>query len=479
MIRNKNPHRHDVGSAGLALDEYNSVQQASRSPAVKVSSPTNPPSSMLTPSRPGTVLSERHSMTTALMAALCGFLLFCCCSRIDAAETDREFVTVAGSKQVVPIVDFAPGPEYGDDQRQFGIASSITRSPGGRLWCGWSSGGKGEGQSNYVIVVSSDDDGATWSAPRIAIDTKDEKGRKIRTDHLTVWTAPSGELWVMWSQYPRGLQGPQSSQWVITSTTPDADKPTWSGPRKLVDEQNLLTTPTVLSDGTWIFPTGNWQHKNSRPIISRDQGQTFVLGGALNGADTDFDEYMIVERANGHLVSYNRHGRCFLVCESSDQGASWTPEQPNAIPHTNSRFVFMRLRSGKWLLVKHGDMHSVPRTKQSKHQKHAGRQRLMAFVSDDEGETWAGGLMLDERNCSYPFGMQAEDGTIYVSSRSTRIMASSNSIAAASRCGSTTRPPTTTSRARPMATPTCCRAGGTSTRRCSRTGRCITTASAR
>lgn len=39
----------------------------------------------------------------------------------------------------------------------------------------------------------------------------------------------------------------------------------------------------------------------------------------------------------------------------------------------------------------------------------------MAFVSDDDGKTWCGGLMIDEREgVTYPDGVQAEDGTIYI-----------------------------------------------------------------
>ena len=39
----------------------------------------------------------------------------------------------------------------------------------------------------------------------------------------------------------------------------------------------------------------------------------------------------------------------------------------------------------------------------------------MAFISDDDGKTWQGGLMIDERDdVTYPDGVQAEDGTIYL-----------------------------------------------------------------
>jgi hypothetical protein len=61
------------------------------------------------------------------------------------------------------------------------------------------------------------------------------------------------------------------------------------------------------------------------------------------------------------------------------------------------------LRSGKLLLVKH----APPRG--------AGRSHLTAFLSADDGKTWQGGLLLDERNgVSYPDGVEGPDGTIYV-----------------------------------------------------------------
>jgi sialidase-1 len=167
------------------------------------------------------------------------------------AANSLEFVDVAGSRQPVPRVDFNPGPSYADNQRCFGIASSIARSPGGRLWCGFTSGGDGEGHGNYGIVVFSDDDGLSWTPPHIVFDT-DGDG-PIRTDHVNVWTSPSGVLWILWSQYPEGLGGRHSSLWTITCANPDADDRVWSAPRKLMDEQNLLTPPLCSRTGPGCF----------------------------------------------------------------------------------------------------------------------------------------------------------------------------------------------------------------------------------
>ena len=50
------------------------------------------------------------------------------------------------------------------------------------------------------------------------------------------------------------------------------------------------------------------------------------------------------------------------------------------------------------LFVKHGDRIDA----------HEGRVQLSAWLSDDDGKTWQGGLVLDERKgISYPDGFQA------------------------------------------------------------------------
>jgi len=68
-----------------------------------------------------------------------------------------------------------------------------------------------------------------------------------------------------------------------------------------------------------------------------------------------------------------------------------------------ARFYLRRLASGRLILVKH----SPPDGRTRSH--------LTAYLSDDDGRTWQGGFLLDERGgVSYPDGTQAEDGTIYV-----------------------------------------------------------------
>jgi hypothetical protein len=91
---------------------------------------------------------------------------------------------------------------------------------------------------------------------------------------------------------------------------------------------------------------------------------------------------------------------------SSDGGRTWDAPAPPGIAHPVARFHLRRLASGRLLLVKHGD----------RIDRHEGRSQLTAWLSEDDGATWKGGLMLDERKgVSYPDGFQAPDGAIYIS----------------------------------------------------------------
>jgi hypothetical protein len=57
-------------------------------------------------------------------------------------------------------------------------------------------------------------------------------------------------------------------------------------------------------------------------------------------------------------------------------------------------------------LIKHGD----------RIDSHEGRVQLSAWLSADDGHSWSGGLVLDDRKgISYPDGFQSPDGTIYIS----------------------------------------------------------------
>jgi predicted neuraminidase len=353
---------------------------------------------------------KQHGMGTIMTAVAAVCLVWAANVMPAAAAKAKETVNTNWIHYAVT-PNWNPGPEYADDVRMFQGIASMARAPQGRLWATWYGGGLGEGEANFIMLATSGDDGKTWSPLKAVIDPP------FRASEPALWLDPTGRLWFMWNQYPEGLQRENSSLWAMTTKDPDSENPTWSAPRELAFPNiNNFNKPTVLSDGRWLWPAGSWNRNVlSRPLFSSDQGETFVPGGEIpmETKDRNFEEYQVVERRDGSLwlltrTSYGTIGESV----STDGGKTWSDVKPSDIQHTRSRFFITRLESGKLLLVKHGP---VDPAKGIVPQFRDGRKELMAFLSDDDGKTWSDGLMLDERDqVSYPDGLQAPDGTMYV-----------------------------------------------------------------
>ena len=146
--------------------------------------------------------------------------------------------------------------------------------------------------------------------------------------------------------------------------------------------------------------------RGANVFVSKDQGTTWVRRGAVRFPDPDWHEHMIVERKDRSLWMLARTKPGLMQSTSQDGGRTWTEPTVPAIKHPAARFHVRRLASGRLLFVKHGKTIDT----------HEGRSQLTAWLSDDDGATWRGGLMLDERKgISYPDGFQAPDRTIYIS----------------------------------------------------------------
>jgi len=113
---------------------------------------------------------------------------------------------------------------------------------------------------------------------------------------------------------------------------------------------------------------------------------------------------MIIERNDKSLWMLARTTDGIMQSFSTNQGKTWS-EPTFAYPHIAARFFIRRLNSGNLLFIRHGNMDEATRN----------RTRLTAFLSDDDGKTWKGGLVIDERNkISYPDGFQHPDGRIFI-----------------------------------------------------------------
>lgn len=334
-------------------------------------------------------------------------------------ERIRSMEQIADFALVTPVLNTSPLPQYGYDKLDYGMTIGIDRTPGGRLWACWVAGG--DSPEAFFVLAKSDDNGEHWSDPQLVIDSHAPelpRPRSILVGNL--WTDPRGRLWLIFDQSMDMFDG-RAGVWVTICENPDAATPEWSVPRRIWHGVTL-NKPTVLSSGEWMLPISLDQRGGFGPFkgcfseldslrganvfVSNDEGRTWLRRGKAVFPNPDWHEHMIVERRDRSLWMLARTSKGLMESTSTDQGQTWTEPVDSAIKHPNARFHVRRLQSGKLLLIKHGE----------RIETHEGRVQLIAWVSSDDGHSWSGGLVLDDRKgISYPDGFQAPDGTIYIS----------------------------------------------------------------
>jgi hypothetical protein len=249
--------------------------------------------------------------------------------------------------------------------------------------------------------------------------------------------------------------------WAIVTENPGAEKPDWTEPRRIANGV-MLNKPTVLKNGDWLLPVGLWRDNTNLPNVkfdaeeiepctiemlthnlgdergskvyqSTDQGKSFERIGQVRISGTRVDEHMIVERGDGSLWMLLRNTDGIAQSVSTDGGRTWSDRSLylQGRMFRNKRFFIRRLKSGALLMVRtrgvfvlsvcsgsrHRSALSAPRSINlwlRNNSPGGKRSHMTAFVSDSDGATWKGGLLLDERESSYPDGTQAEDGTLFI-----------------------------------------------------------------
>jgi predicted neuraminidase len=310
---------------------------------------------------------------------------------------------------LAPLTVFSATP-LSSPQRTWQGIPGVERTPKGRLFVSWFSGGPREpAPENTVYLSYSDDQGTTFVTP-------EPMAGPIGTSRAfdpTLWRDPNGKLWYIFNRGDK--ETAKHGVYARTCDTPDAATPLWSKEFRIGYAESpysfRMNKPTVLSNGAWIMPVTHavepvhdWFAgvKQLQGVgVSADEGRTWTLHGAIKAPPWAL-ENMITELRDGRLWMLIRTGSGQLwQSHSADHGQTWTAATATTIANPGSRFFIRRLASGRLLLVNH--------------YKFRGRSHLTAQCSANDGKTWNEGLLLDERgNVSYPDGVQADDGTIWI-----------------------------------------------------------------
>lgn len=297
-----------------------------------------------------------------------------------------------------------PRTEHAVTNRAFQGIPSLAVTPDGRLWATWYAGvTPAEDQNNYVVLSTSGDGGATWR--EVLVVDPDGPGPRRAFDP-ELWVAPDGSLRLAWAQ-SISHECTIGGIWFLKTNDPEQAEPVWGKPRRITDGV-MMCKPLVLSTGEWVLPASTWRKtdNSAKMVVSTDEGATWSIRSGCNVpvAARAFDEHMFIERQDKSLWLLARTNYGIGESISTDRGRTWPELKPSDLSHPSARFFIRRLQSGNLLLVKHGPI-----------SERTGRSHLTAFISADDGQSWSGGLVLDDRNgVSYPDGQQAADGRIHI-----------------------------------------------------------------
>lgn len=177
--------------------------------------------------------------------------------------------------------------------------------------------------------------------------------------------------------------------------------------------------PVQLDDGTIIAPTsieypkedGEDQDWRVYFEISKDLGQTWEVVGPINdGVEFDAIQPSVLTYPDGKLQVICRTRQDVLAESwSEDQGKTWSEMKAMTLPNPNSGTDAVTLADGRQLLVYN---HSTKKGQEPK-----GRNILNLALSED-GKSWTPVMTLEnepiEDGYAYPAIIQSADGLVHI-----------------------------------------------------------------
>ena len=319
--------------------------------------------------------------------------------------------------------------------------STVARRANGELWVTWSGGRDGHVcPMGQVRAMTSRDDGATWTYPRVLLDSPTDdrdsgvletaKGTLLVTtftslayeDHLAksvMYMPVAGKSSAMRPMPPEVVARWQATQKRLTADERQAELGEWvlrstdgglNFSARIATIVNSPHGPLQLKDGRILYIGKELWTKNQRigAVESKDDGLSWnwlseIPGRPGDDVERDYHELHAVESDDGRIVAQIRHqGKVdknwTLQTESTDGGKTWTI--PRAITF-GIPSQLLKLRDGRLLMT-------------------YGHRRLpfgnQARLSADHGRTWSEPMIVSGdgtvSDLGYPSTVELADGTL-------------------------------------------------------------------
>ena len=319
--------------------------------------------------------------------------------------------------------------------------STVARRANGELWVTWSGGRDGHVcPMGQVRAMTSRDDGATWTYPRVLLDSPTDdrdsgvletaKGTLLVTtftslayeDHLAksvMYMPVAGKSSAMRPMPPEVIARWQATHKRLTADERQAELGEWvlrstdgglNFSARIATIVNSPHGPLQLKDGRILYIGKELWTKNQRigAVESKDDGLSWnwlseIPGRPGDDVERDYHELHAVESDDGRIVAQIRHqGKVdknwTLQTESTDGGKTWTI--PRAITF-GIPSQLLKLRDGRLLMT-------------------YGHRRLpfgnQARLSTDHGRTWSEPMIVSGdgtvSDLGYPSTVELADGTL-------------------------------------------------------------------
>jgi len=316
--------------------------------------------------------------------------------------------------------------------------TSLETTANGRLWASLLGGG--DSANGFLTLAYSDTNGSSWIEPTLALDARAEY-YAVRNGVL--WRSPKGALWLFYAVFDGYYDG-RGSMWAMQCANPDAATPVWGEPAYL--GVGIPTgKPQLDTKGNWVLPVALWgrevitydctpiiANKWMRPrfaspyidkyteldakrgagvYISSDEGRSWqehlgVVKCAQEVENARYNNPQLFRHADGQLGMVVRaSGTAWTFGARSANGVEWSePARFVAAPDQN--FAIHTLADGKLLMVRNArfDRHL-----------YWSREGIYAYLSEDGGETWYGGLRVATDEVSInPVVAEGANGVVYI-----------------------------------------------------------------
>jgi predicted neuraminidase len=250
-----------------------------------------------------------------------------------------------------------------------------------------------------------------WTSPEpIAHDPFRSVGNAV------VWEAPDGLVWLFYVVRYGETWSTSRIQFKVSHD----GAATWSDASVLSMEEGDMVRgrPIALNDGHYLLPIYH-ETGHDTEIVGPDstslflrfdpEKKTWTRTGAIRSPRGNIQPAP-VQLQDGRLIAYCRRGGDYapktvgyiVRSESRDGGRTWSEGKDSAFPNPNAAVDFLKLRSGRLLLIFNDSMNR--------------RTPLTVAISSDQDRTWPIRRNIREGagDFGYPSAFQARDGRIHL-----------------------------------------------------------------